>query len=162
MSIDWGLLVEVRERQKTSAMELVARERRAAGESLALLHQAQASQQQQLDAKRQHWQATAGVLSGGQCDVAQLRHAGAWSGALDARIVQAGEAAAQAAQVHANRQQALDTSRRQLREASGELEKAKQMQQRTQAEARRQREQRLEAVTEDAAAQAWRSRRARA
>jgi flagellar biosynthesis chaperone FliJ len=160
MSIDWGLLVEVRERQKTSAMEVVARDRRAAGESLAMWHQAQASQQQQVNAKLQHWQATSGALSGGRCDVAQLRQAGAWSGALDARIVQAGEAAAQAAQVHAQRQQVLEASRRQLREASGELEKAKQMQQRTRAEARCERERRLDAVTEEAAAQAWRSRRA--
>jgi hypothetical protein len=162
MSIDWGLLVEVRERQKTSAMEVAARERRAAAESLAMWQQAQARQQQQVNAKLQHWQATAGSLAGGECNVAQLRQAGAWSGALDAQIVQAGQAAAQAGQVHAQRQQVLAASREKLRAASGELEKARQMQQRTRAEARRQREQRHDAATEEAAAQAWLSRKARA
>lgn len=162
MSIDWGLLVEVRERQKTSATQRVARERRAAGESLAMWQQAQAREQQQLDAKQQHWQATAGALSGGECNVAQLRQAGAWSGALDAQIVRAGEAAAQARQVHGERLQVLESGRSALRAASGELEKAKQMQQRTRAEQRRQREQRLDAMTEEAAAQAWLSRKARA
>lgn len=162
MTIDWTLLVEVRERRRTSALELVARERRAAAESLAAWQQAQARQQQQVNAKLQHWQATAGALSGGECQVAHLRQAGAWSGALDALIAQAGEAAAQAGQAHAQRQQVLDASRLKLRTASGELEAAQQMQQRTRNEARRQREQRLDAATEEAAAQAWLSRRARA
>jgi len=160
MSIDWQQLVEVRERQKTNAQEIVARDRRAAGESHAQWQQAQAHQQLQLDAKLAHWQATAGALSNGQCNVAQLRQAGAWSGALDAQIVQAMQAAVEAAQALARRQQVLAASREKLRAASGELEKARQMQQRTRAERRRQREQRLEAATEEAAAQSWLSRKA--
>lgn len=159
MSIDWKLLVDVRERQKTAAMEVVARDRRAAGESLAAWQQAQAHQQQQVAAKQQHWQATAGALSQGHANVAALRQAGAWSGALDAQITQAGQAAAQAGQAHAQRQHVLEASRRQLRAASGELEKAQQMQQRTHADAQRLREQRQDEGTEEAATQVWLSLR---
>jgi hypothetical protein len=159
MSIDWKLLIDVRERQKTAAMEIVARDRQAADESQARLQQAQAKRQQQLDAKAQHWQATVGDLSGGHCSVAQLRHAGAWSGALDAQIAQAGQVAAQAEHAHAQTQQVLDASRRQLRAASGELEKALQMQQRTRAEQVRLRELRQDEGAEEAATQVWLSGR---
>jgi len=155
MSIDWKLLIDVRERQKTAAMEVVARDRQAADASQARLQQAQAQQQQQVNAKAQHWQATAGELSGGHCSVAQLRHAGAWSGALDAQILQAGQVAAQAEHAHVQTQQVLDASRRQLRDASGELEKAQQMQQRTRAEQRRLQELRQDEGTEEAATQVW-------
>jgi hypothetical protein len=162
MSIDWRLLVEVRERQKTVAMEVVARDRRAAGESLAAWQQAQALERQQVAAKVQHWQATAGVLSRGGCDVAALRQAGAWSGALDAQIVQAGRQAMQAGQAHAVREQTLEASRRELRAASGDLEKARQMQQRERSEQRRLQERRHESRTDDAATQSWLARRTRA
>ena len=41
----------------------------------------------QVQGKAQHWQDTVGALSGGQCNVAQLRNAGAWSGRT-ARTIQ--------------------------------------------------------------------------
>jgi hypothetical protein len=157
--IDWQLLAGVRERQKTIAMGVVARDRSAADQSRAELQQAQAWQQQQVLDKARHWQATAGALSGGQCSVAQLRHAGAWSGALDARIAQARQFAAQAGLAHAQREQTLDASRRKLRAASGEVEKAQQMQQRARAEEVRVQEQRLDETAEESASQAWAARR---
>ncbi|MGJ7603938.1 serine kinase [Variovorax sp. LT1R20] len=154
-SIDWKLLVDVRERQKTAAMGVVVRERAAAEESQAQLQQAEARQQQQVQNKLQHWEATRGALSGGQCSVAEFRSAGAWSGALDAQIAQAGEAAAEAARAHTEREQVLEESRRQLRAASGELEKAQQMQQRARTERLHLQELRLEDANEESTAQAW-------
>ena len=159
MSIDWKLLADVRERQKTVAMGVVARDRVAAEQSQAQLMQAEALCEQQQENKLRHWEATRGALSGGQCSVAEFRSAGAWSGALDARIAQAGEAAAQAARAHSEREQVLEQSRRQLRAAHGELEKAQQMQQRARMERMHLRELRLEDINEETTAQAWAMRR---
>jgi hypothetical protein len=159
MSIDWKLLADVRERQKTVAMGVVARDRVAAEQSQAQLMQAEALREQQQENKLRHWEATRGALSGGQCSVAEFRSAGAWSGALDARIAQAGEAAAQAARAHSEREQVLEQSRRQLRAAHGELEKAQQMQQRARMERMHLRELRLEDINEETTAQAWAMRR---
>ena len=159
MSIDWKLLADVRERQKTVAMGVVARDRVAAEQSQAQLMQAEALREQQQENKLRHWEATRGALSGGQCSVAEFRSAGAWSGALDTRIAQAGEAAAQAARAHSEREQVLEQSRRQLRAAHGELEKAQQMQQRARMERMHLRELRLEDINEETTAQAWAMRR---
>ncbi|MDH6594279.1 flagellar biosynthesis chaperone FliJ [Variovorax sp. TBS-050B] len=159
MSIDWKLLADVRERQKTVAMGVVARDRAAAEHSQAQWREAEAARQQQVQNKAQHWEATRGALSGGQLSVAEFRHAGAWSGALDAQIAQAGQTAAEAAQAHAEREQVLDQSRRQLRAAHGELEKAQQMQQRARSERLQLQEQRLEDGNEERTAQAWAMRR---
>jgi hypothetical protein len=159
MSIDWKLLADVRERQKTVAMGVVARDRVAAEQSQAQLMQAEALREQQQENKLRHWEATRGALSGGQCSVAEFRSAGAWSGALDARIAQAGEAAAQAARAHSEREQVLEQSRRHLRAAHGELEKAQQMQQRARMERMHLRELRLEDINEETTAQAWAMRR---
>ncbi|PIF73081.1 hypothetical protein CLU95_0165 [Variovorax sp. 54] len=157
--IDWKTLVGVRERQKTVAMGVVARDRAAAEQSHAELQQAQAWQQQQVQNKAAHWQSTVGALSHGQCSVAQLRHAGAWSGALDAQIAQAGQLAAQAGQAHALREQTLGASRQKLRAASGDVEKAQQMQQRARTEQLRVQDQRLDEAAEESASQAWAARR---
>lgn len=159
MSIDWKLLADVRERQKTVAMGVVARDRAAAEQSQAQLMQAEALREQQQANKLRHWEATRGALSGGRCSVAEFRSAGAWSGALDARIAQAGEAAAQAARAHSEREQVLEQSRLQLRAAHGELEKAQQMQQRARTERMHLRELRLEDINEETTAQAWAMRR---
>ena len=159
MSIDWKLLADVRERQKTAAMGVVARDRAAAEQSQAQLMQAEVLRQQQEENKLRHWEATRGALSGGQCSVAEFRNAGAWSGALDARIAKAGEAAANAARAHSDREQVLEQSRRQLRAAHGELEKAQQMQQRARMERMHLQELRLEDSNEESTAQAWAMRR---
>jgi hypothetical protein len=157
MSSDWKLLADVRERQKTVAMGVVARDRAAAEESQARLRQAEALRQQQVQNKLQHWEATRGALSGGRFNVAEFRNAGAWSGALDARIAQAGEAAVQAERAHT--EQVLEQSRRQLRAAHGELEKARQMEQRARAEHLHLQELRIEDTNEESTAQAWAMRR---
>ncbi|MDQ0570290.1 flagellar biosynthesis chaperone FliJ [Variovorax paradoxus] len=159
MSVDWKLLSDVRERQKTAAMGVVARDRAAADESQVQLRQAEAAQQQQVQNKLRHWEATRGALSGGQVSMAEFRNAGAWSGALDAQIAEAGQATAQAARAHTEREQVLEESRRQLRAAYGELEKAQQMQQRARAERVHLQELRLADANEESTAQAWAMRR---
>lgn len=159
MSIDWKLLTDVRERQKTVAMGLVARDRAAAQQSEAQLRHAESAQRQQEQNKLLHWESTRGALFGGHVSVAEFRHAGAWSGTLDARIAQAGQVTAQAARAHSEREQVLDESRRQLRAAHGDLEKAQQLQQRARAERLRLQEQQLEDSNEESTAQAWAMRR---
>jgi len=159
-SIDWKLLVDVRERQKTAALGVVARDREAAEQSHARLRQAEAWREERVQSKAAHWQATVGALAGGQCNVAQLRHAGAWSGALDVQIAQAQQQAAQAGEFHAQREEVLARSRQALRDASGELEKARQMQQRARAERLALQETRQDEAAEEAASQAWATRRA--
>lgn len=159
MAVDWKLLIEVRERQKRTAMEQVARDRSAAEESLALLQQAHAQLQQQVEAKASHWQATVGALSGGACSVAQLRQASVWSGALDGHIATAATGVAQAQGEHLQREQVLQESRCRMRAAAGEVEKAQQMQQRSVQERRRLQEARLEDVAEEVASVSWASRR---
>ena len=154
-AIDWKLLIGVRERQKMAAQGVVARDREAAAQSHAQLRQAQARHAQQLQDKAAHWQATAGALAGGQCSIAQLRHAGAWSAALDARIGEAQQRAVEACQAHAQREEALDRSRQALRAASGELEKAQRMQERARAEQRALQEMRQDEAAEETASQQW-------
>jgi hypothetical protein len=158
--IDWKLLIDVRERQKTAALGVVARDRDAAEQSRAQLRQAEARREAQVQSKAAHWQATVGALAGGQCNVAQLRHAGAWSGALDAQIAQAQRQAVQAGELHAQREDVLARSRQALRDASGELEKARQMQQRARAERLALQETRQDEAADEAASQAWAAQRA--
>jgi hypothetical protein len=160
MSIDWKMLIDVRERQKTAALGVVARDRDAVEQSRAQLRQAEARREAQVQSKAAHWQATVGALAGGQCNVAQLRHAGAWSGALDAQIAQAQRQAVQAGELHAQREDVLARSRQALRDASGELEKARQMQQRARAERLALQETRQDEAADEAASQAWAAQRA--
>jgi len=159
MSIDWKLLIDVRERQKTAAAGVVTRERKAADESQLRLRQAQWQVQQEQQHKDGHWQGTRQALAGGQGRVADLVQAGAWSRALDAHIARASQNALQAGQAHAQREQALEESRRRLRAAHGEVEKARQMQQRARAEALRLAEVRQDGDAGDAAAGTWALRR---
>lgn len=159
MNVDWKVLVDVRERQRQAALEAVVREREAADAGQVQAQLARDRLQLQMAAKAGHWQSTAGLLAGGDCSVAQLRQAGSWSRVLDREIAQAGQAALEAQAAALQRQQALEQSRRLLRAAAGELEKARQMQQRCRAEQQRLLDVRRDDATEDAAAQAWAVRR---
>lgn len=155
MAIAWKLLADVRERHQRGALQAVGRDQRALQACEARAHEAEQQWRQQHQAKAQHWQTTVAAVGEGACSVAQMRQAGAWSHALDARIVAAGEAVAQAQAVVAHAEEQLDASRGQLRRISGELEKARQMQQRAQAEQRAQQEHRQDEATEEASVQLW-------
>jgi hypothetical protein len=143
--IDWKLLVGVRERQKTVAMGIVARDRAAADQSRNELQQAEG------------WAAAAGAEQGAalavdrRCAVAggsaASRNCGMRApGAVRStrRSPRPPARGSQAGQAHAQREQTLDASRRKLRAASGDVEKAQQMQQRARAEELRVQEQRLD------------------
>lgn len=155
MAIAWKLLAEVRERHQRSALQAVGRDKRALQASEAQAQQAEQQWLQQYQAKAQHWQSTMATAELGGCSVAQMRQAGAWSHALDARIAAAGVAALQAQAVVLMAEGALDASRGQLRRASAELEKARQMQQRAAAEQRALQERRLDEATEEVSVQLW-------
>ena len=155
MAIAWQLLAEVRERHQRSALQAVGRDQRALQACEARAQQAERQWQQQQQAKSEHWQSTLAALDEGGCNVAQLRQAGAWSRALDARIVTAGAAVLQAQAGVAVAEGVLDASRSQLRRVSAELEKARQMQQRARAEQRALLERRQDEATEEASVQVW-------
>ncbi|WP_457325793.1 serine kinase [Roseateles sp. P5_E11] len=155
MAIAWKLLADVRERHQRSALQAVGRDQRALQACEARAQEAEQQWLQQHQAKAQHWQSTVAAVGEGGCSVAQMRQAGAWSRALDGRIVTAGAAAVQAQVVVAQAAGLLDASRAQLRRASAELEKARQMQQRALAEQRAQQERRQDEATEEASVQMW-------
>ncbi|MDR7267947.1 flagellar biosynthesis chaperone FliJ [Pelomonas saccharophila] len=155
MAIAWKLLADVRERHQRSAMQAVGRDQRALRACEARAQEAEQHWLQQQQAKALHWQSTVAAVGEGGCSVAQLRQAGAWSHALDSRIVTAGAAVVQAQAVVAMAEGALDTSRAQLRRASADVEKARQMQQRARAEQRAQQERRQDEATEEASVLLW-------
>jgi hypothetical protein len=155
MAIAWKQLADVRESHQRNALQAVGRDKRALQACEALAQEAEQQWLQQYQAKARHWQSTVAAADQGGCSVAQMRQAGAWSHALDARIATAGVALLQAQAVVAMAEGVLDTSRGQLRRASAELEKARQMQQRARAEQRAQQERRQDEATEEASVQLW-------
>ena len=157
MDIDWKRLGEVRERQKTAAQQRVASDRHALEQSQQQARTAQEQWHREVQAKEQLWRETA---SGASVSVAQMCQSGAWSRALDARIAQAGAAVAQAVEVVNTRQATLEGSRQVLRDAAGDLEKARRMQRKAVQARQRLAEQRMEDNAEEAAVQGWLSRRA--
>ncbi|HWP19160.1 MAG TPA: serine kinase [Burkholderiaceae bacterium] len=152
MEIDWKLLGAVRERQKTAAQERAARDREAAERSRREADEAAAAWQAQLAAKQCLWQQ---ARDAGRLDVTALRQAQAWSRALDGRIADAARAAQEAWGRHEAHLATLDESRRRLRAAAAELEKARQMQQRSRAQRLRRAELRQDEVAEESSAQRW-------
>ena len=159
MKLHWKTLIDVRERQKLAALEQVARDREVAEASQALALRAKAELVQCQQAKAGHWQATAGAVNGGACNVGQLRSAAHWSGALDRQIAQAQGGVQKANDTSERHQKMLDVSRQQLRVAASGIEKARQMQQRERTEAQRLAGLRLDDITEELSAQAWAARR---
>jgi len=158
MSIDWTRLIRLRERHKVAALEAVAHERRAVQQQEAGLAQARAALAQQIDAQATLWRDTA--LPGRTFSVEALRCTSGWSHALDGHIAQAARHEAEALASAAAQQQRLDDSRRRLRAALGDLQKAERMHERAGAERARQQDVRADEAAEEAASQAW-ARRAR-
>jgi hypothetical protein len=155
MTIDWKLLVQLRERHKLSAHEAVAQERRAAAEREAQLVQSRGALDEQVQAKAALWQ----QASAGSIDMGALRQTAAWSGALDRHIAQARRQVSEAEHLAYLQEQRLQQRRRELREACGDLTKAEQMQSRARAAQRRLAETRAEDVAEEHAVQRWTARK---
>lgn len=159
MSIDWGLLTQVRDRHKQRALEQLLRERRQAGLQQALLQEAKQQLQAEVQAKQQLWQQQVAGRAGGLC-AADLRGASAWSRALDTRIAQAREGVQAADQAARQQQARVEARRRELSAAWGGLRKAERMGEQAQAEQRRERELRSDDQADETAAQRWATRRA--
>lgn len=155
MSIDWQQLLRLREHQREMARRSVARDRGAADASQAQLLAAQGRHEERVQEKLAHWQSMVQGAPGVQLGVAQLRHAEHWSTALDAQIALAQTVVAQAGQAHAQCAAALDQSRKHLRAAHGELEKARRVCDERQREARQGSERRQDEAADEAAAQRW-------
>jgi hypothetical protein len=152
---NWTQLIRVRERQKVTALETVARDRQASDRCAAATQQARQGLDDLKEAKCALWQSTAGAMTQAGGSVAQLRQAGAWSQALNGRIAQAAQQLQQAREQEQQRQAVLEASRAQLRRVQGELEKAQRIEAQQAREARRQCERREEDRTEDAGVQGW-------
>jgi len=159
MSIEWKRLIDVRERHRQLAQEVVARDRRDVEESRSLALKARQQLEAQIAGKAAHWRSLSNSLDGQSCDVAGLRDASAWSRALDERIAQAGELVSQVQAVVALHQESLEASSAQLREAVACAERARQMQQRAQMQVQRRQDLRMDDAAEEAASQAWALRR---
>jgi hypothetical protein len=152
---NWTQLVRVRERQKLTALETVARDRLASDRCAAATQQARQGLDDLKEAKSALWQSTAGALTQAGGSVAQLRQAGTWSQALNGRIAQAAQQLQQAREQEQQRQAVLEASRAQLRRAQGELEKAQRVQGQQARDALRQSALREEDRSEDAGVQGW-------
>ena len=155
--MDWQQLVEVREQQKVGALQAVARDRQAvqAAEREAL--QAQARLQSERQAKDRLWCELSGAGSQASrgLSVAQIRQAESWSRALDRNILEAVDVLSRKREVVERQHAVLEQSRLRLREAEGDLEKAKRTREQMASERRRQDETRQEEVTEEHAVQIW-------
>jgi hypothetical protein len=155
MTIEWQLLADLRERRKQSALEAMLAQRRDTERSRDEAQRAQAEWQRCVEANLGHWQATRSAMAGGAFNVAQLRHAAAWSGALDARAAAQQRVVQQAQAALQERQRLLDERRDALRAAAAGVEKALHMQRRERARLASAGEARIDAVVDALAATRW-------
>ena len=155
MSIDWKLLVQLRERHKLAAHEAVVRERRAAQEREAQLMQSRGALDDQVQAKAALWQ----QASAGTIEMGALRQTAAWSGALDRHIAQARSQVADAEHLAYLQEQRVLQRRDELRQACGDLTKAEQMEMRDRTAQRQLAETRADDVAEEHAVQRWTARK---
>ena len=155
MTIDWKLLVQLRERHKLAAHEAVVHERRVAQAREAQLMQSRGALDEQVQAKAALWQ----QASAGAIDMGALRQTAAWSGALDRHIAQARRQVSDAEHLAHLQAQRVEQRRTELRQACGDLTKAEQMQTRQRAAQRQLAETRAEDVAEEHAVQRWTARK---
>jgi hypothetical protein len=155
MSIDWKLMINLRERQRTTASDKVAREREAVAQSEAQVRAAQARLAQEQDSKAALWSDTAAAFYGGVCNIERLQQASAWSRTLDGKVAQAAQSVHQAQVVAQQKNAVLEARRQELRAAMAELEKAKEMQTRLLANRRRTAEAHADEVVDEWAANQW-------
>ena len=155
MPTDWKQMIRLRERQRTVAMEATARERQALDESLEQLRAAQAHLAQQVAARSALWDGAAAALNGQGCSVEHMQQTLVWSGALAAKVSQAGQEVQQTQSHAAQRNAQWEASRRALRAVAAKVEKAEQLQQRVRGDAARVAEQRLDEALAERSSGAW-------
>lgn len=128
MTVEWQLLADLRERRKRIALEAMLAQRLDTERSREEAQRAHAEWQRCVEASQGHWHATRTEMVGGAFNVAQLRHAAAWSGALEAQAAARLGMVQQAQAMAQERERLLDASREALRTAAGGVEKAEHMQ----------------------------------
>jgi hypothetical protein len=156
-SLDWPLLVGVRERRRESAQEALQHEQQVTAVRVQEVQQAEADWRAQIAARATHAQQMRQAVT----SIAQLQQGGAWDGALAQRILAREHDLAVARQRLADQQNVLAEKRRALLKADAELEQARQMQQRHRQERRQLAELRLEDTLDETGAQTWQSVRRR-
>lgn len=130
MSVNWKLMIQLRERQRTEASDRVAKERSIVAESEAQVAVAKNRLQQEHDAKAALWERTNSAFREGACRIEQLQFAMSYSRSLDRKATEAMKAVQQAQVEMQKKVEVLDQRRQELREAMGDLEKAREMQSR--------------------------------
>lgn len=162
MSINWKLMIQLRERQRTEATDRVAKERKIVSESEAQVNQAEGHLRQQQETKAALWRETHAAVQGGICSVEQLQFATKWSKTLDVKAAEAAKKVKEAQSEMQKKMVVLNERRQELRVAMGDLEKAREMQ----ARQIKSLQQRIEARTEDAvdewASHKWSAQQVRA
>jgi len=157
MTIDWTRLIRVRERHKLGALEAVALERETAALRDSEARRAREAFEHQAAAQAELWRSTTSQPDGLSVD--SLRRTSRWSRALDTQIAQAGQAARQAQERAEQQLLRLEESRRHLRAAVGDLDKAERLQREMRAAQRRDAEERLQDAAEEIGVQAWSARK---
>ncbi len=160
MSVEWNLLVDIRERRQAIALQRMLAARRAADAAAVVVADAARRLQDEMAAKARHWTSTIDDAQGGACRIEHLRRASAWGGVLDHQIAEAATTCAGAIAEAARVDATLDRSRRAHGAAARSVEKAQQLQQQEAARAQRGVEARQDDAAEDFAAQTWATRRA--
>ena len=149
----WHTLVQVREAGERRAQQRVARDEQTQALTARQLFAAQADWLARREAGLQHRQALQRAAAEGQASVAALRHAGHWDQALQQRLQQAGRAVQDATALNEQAQHLLALSRRDLRQASAQVEKARHVQAEVRRTELRDRERRQDELADEAALQ---------
>lgn len=155
MSVNWKLMIQLRERQRAEASDRVAQERKVVSEVEARLDIAERKFLQEREAKKALWQRTNAAFQAGQCSVEQMQAAMAYSRTLDSRAAEAAKAVAEVCEEMKKKLAVLEARRGELRAAMGDLEKAKEMQVRHVKSVNRKIEARAEDVVDEWATSRW-------
>lgn len=155
MSINWKLMSDLRERQRTLASESVAKERKAVAESESQANEAKQRLIQAQNNKAALWSETRAAFNGGVGSIESLMLASAWSRTLDNKVAQAAQGVQQAQTVVDERTAVLQTRLQALRAANADVEKAKEMQTRLATGRRKEAEARADEGTDEWATYRW-------
>jgi hypothetical protein len=151
--LTWHTLVQVREAGERRAQQHVARDEQTAALTARQLFTAQADWLARREAGLQHRLSLQRAAAEGSASVAALRHAGHWDQALQQRLLQAGRTVQEAMALHEQAQHLLALSRRELRQASAQVEKARHVQGEARRTELRDRERRQDELADEAALQ---------
>ncbi len=155
MTVNWKLMIQLRERQRTEASEQVAQERKVVAESEAQVQTLQGQLRQERDAKAALWRQATAAIQEGTGSVEQLKYVTSYSRILDAKAAKSAAAVQEAQGEMQKKMVVLEQRRQVLRQAMGDLEKAKEMQLRQLKGQQKRMENRVEDVVDEWTSQKW-------